>query len=452
VIQNDGAMVMGGAVSVGRLSGVSRVSGGLPGVRRVRRGVLVASSVLVVLLAGTACSSGGGKPLSAAAAGAREGGASGGSGSPSVSPTPVVKVPDLRFAGSKSKVSYLRPVKISVVDGSLVSMQVSAKSGGEEMDGQVSGDGGSWASASAPKPAASYRAVAQVKDSAGVVHKKSVTFTAASVPDSQRVSFTVTPGSGSTVGIGQPVVVRFLTPISRRAAMLKVMSVTGTTPGGKSVVGAWHWLNSQEVHWRPKEFWTPGTKVSVQMRIAGVKAGPDRYGRKDYSQSFTIGSSHVTQVDARSDRVKVYRDGKLQNTWPTGTGRKGLETYSGTYVVLGKAAVVQMDSCSARVTCDKKDPDYYDEKEFWATRITASGTFLHAAGWDRNLGQANTSHGCIHLSVAAAENFYNHAVPGDVVIVRNTGRGPQERINTQDPGLYDWNLPWSTWTAGSKSK
>jgi lipoprotein-anchoring transpeptidase ErfK/SrfK len=145
----------------------------------------------------------------------------------------------------------------------------------------------------------------------------------------------------------------------------------------------------------------------------------------------------------------VYRDGKLVDNWPTGTGRKGLETYSGTYVVLGKSSVIVMDSCSARITCDKKNPDYYSEKEYWATRVTASGTFLHAASWDGLLGRANTSHGCIHLSDADAEDFYNHAVVGDVVIVSHTGRGPQERIATQDPGLYDWNLSWAKWKAGS---
>jgi diacylglycerol kinase family enzyme len=44
-----------------------------------------------------------------------------------------------------------------------------------------------------------------------------VTFTVAQVPDDRRVSFTVTPDDGSTVGIGQPVVVRFATPVTRRA-------------------------------------------------------------------------------------------------------------------------------------------------------------------------------------------------------------------------------------------
>jgi lipoprotein-anchoring transpeptidase ErfK/SrfK len=387
---------------------------------------------------------------SASGPGVGAGGQSGGgSGSLTPSASPTTKEPKVNLTGKSTQISYLKPLKITVADGSFDSVQVMSKTGNKQLDGSVSGDGTSWVSETPPKPAGSYRAVARVKNAAGVERTKTVSFKVATVPDSKRVSFAVTPGAGSTVGIGQPIVVTFLTPISRRAAMEKVMDVNAVTPSGGSVVGSWHWLNSQQVDWRPKEFWTPGTKVSLDMRIAGVKAGTDRYGRKDYSQKFTIGSSHVTRVDASKHQVKVYRDNKLVDTWPSGTGRHGLETYSGTYIVLNKAKVVQMDSCSARVTCDKKDPDYYDEKEFWATRITASGTFLHAADWDGQLGRANVSHGCIHLSGKHAEDFYNHAVAGDVVIVKNTGRGPQERIATQDPGLYDWNLSWSAWKAGS---
>ena len=147
-----------------------------------------------------------------------------------------------------------------------------------------------------------------------------------------------------------------------------------------------------------------------------------------------------------------YHDGKLVHDWPTGTGKRGLETYSGTYVVLGKAKEVVMDSCSARITCDKENPEYYSMKQYWATRITASGTFLHAAGWDPVIGKANVSHGCVHLADAHAKEYFDRAEIGDVVIVSNTGRGPQERIATQDPGLYDWNLSWEQWTAGSALK
>ncbi len=365
------------------------------------------------------------------------------------SPSPSPTAPTVTVDGSAAAVSYLTPVRLVVADGSFASVQVSVDGGSTALEGSVAADGLSWLSELPPKPAASYSVAATVKDPAGSVTSTTTSFTVAAVPDDQKVSFTVTPNDGTTVGIGQPIVVRFLTPIAQRAAIEKVMTVDARTSAGTAVTGSWSWLNNQEVHWRPQEFWTPGTTVTLDMKIAGVQAGPNRFGRKDYSQTFTIGASHVTKVDASTYRTKVYRDGALVATWPSGTGKRGLETYSGTYVVLGKAKVVQMDSCSARITCDKKNPDYYDEKEYWATRVTASGTFLHAAGWDGLLGRANVSHGCVHLSDKDAEEFYNHAVVGDVVIVSNSGRGPQERIATQDPGLYDWNLSWSKWTAGS---
>ena len=365
------------------------------------------------------------------------------------SPSTSVQAPVVRVSGAGPSVSYLTPLRLVVSAGSFTSVQVNAEGGDQALEGSVSGDGTSWVSESPPKPSFSYQVAATVKDTSGRTFTRAVTFTVAAVPDNRRVSFTVTPDDAETVGIGQPIVVRFLTPVTERAAMEKVMLVDARDPSGKEVTGSWHWLNSQEVHWRPRAFFTAGTTVHLDMRIAGVKASADRYGRRDYAETFAIGASHITRVDASTHRVRVYRDGSLVDNWPTGTGRPGLETFSGTYVVLGKSPVVQMDSCSARITCDKSNPDYYNEKEFWATRVTASGTFLHAASWDPMLGRANTSHGCIHLTDADAENFYNHAVVGDVVIVSHTGRGPQERIATQDPGLYDWNLSWAAWTAGS---
>ncbi|MEJ2579748.1 MAG: Ig-like domain-containing protein [Kineosporiaceae bacterium] len=358
------------------------------------------------------------------------------------------RAPEISVAGSTDAVPYSAPVQLKVAHGTFAAVTVSSDRG-DDLNGAVSADGLDWVSREAPRPDRTYQGVAKVKDVKGADRTVNVTFKVSAVPNNSRLSFTVTPQSGSTVGVGQPVVVRFASTVTERAAIEKVMQVRASTPDGTAVTGSWHWLNGRELHWRPKEFWTPGTTVSLTMRIAGVKAAKGVYGRKDYDQTFTIGSSQITKVDGVTHQVQVYRDGELVHTWPGGTGKPGLETYSGTYVVLGKTKEIVMDSCSAKITCDEEDPDYYSETEYWATRVTASGTFLHAASWDPLLGKANVSHGCIHLSDTDAEKFYNDAVIGDVVIVANTGRGPEERIATQDPGLYDWNLSWEKWTAGS---
>lgn len=406
--------------------------------RRAGQGALLRLGAAALLLAVAGCSASGHTGTSA-------------SSSKSASAT-AAKEPVVHVDTSGSAVSYVTPVHIDVTDGSFQTVQVSDSDGAQQLSGSVSGDGSSWVSQDPPKPSSSYTVVATVRDAAGQMRTKTATFAVAQVPDDQKLTFTVSPDDGSTVGIGEPIVVRFLNPVTRRAAIEKAMQVTATTSAGAAVTGSWSWLSSYEIHWRPEQFWTPGTSVHLNMQIAGLQVSDTRYGRKDYSEAFTIGASHVTQVDASTHRLQVFRDGQLIDTWPTGTGRPGLETYSGTYIVLGKSQEVTMDSCSARITCDKKNPDYYNEKEYWATRVTMSGTFLHAASWDSLLGRANDSHGCIHLSDADAQDFYNHAVVGDVVIVSHTGRGPQERIATEDPGLYDWNLSWAQWTANSALK
>jgi lipoprotein-anchoring transpeptidase ErfK/SrfK len=349
-----------------------------------------------------------------------------------------------------TRVAYDEPVTLTLSDGSFTSVALTSDEG-DTLSGSVSEDGTSWVSRQTPRPDRVYQGAAQVADSRGATRMITVSFSVTAVPSDRRISFTVTPQDGSTVGIGQPIRVRFSTAIDQenRAAMEEAMTVVADTPSGSAVTGRWHWLNGSEVHWRPKEFWESGTTVSLSMQIAGLKASDGIYGRKDYRQSFTIGSSRIAKVDGQSHRILIYQDGELVHDWPTGTGKAGLETYSGTYVVLGKYAELVMDSCSAGITCDKESPEYYSAPEYWATRVTASGTFLHAAGWDPQIGRANVSHGCIHLTDANAKTYYDNTVIGDVVIVSNTGRGPEERIATQDPGLYDWNLSWADWVAGS---
>lgn len=72
-----------------------------------------------------------------------------------------------------------------------------------------------------------------------------------------------------------PAVVRFDTPVTDRKSFEKNLHVT-TVP---KQTGSWHWYSNQEVHWRPKSYWKPGTKVSVEADVNGVPAGNGNYGR-----------------------------------------------------------------------------------------------------------------------------------------------------------------------------
>ena len=58
-------------------------------------------------------------------------------------------------------------------------------------------------------------------------------------------------------------------------------------------------------------------------------------------------------------------------------------------------------------------------------------------------GQQNTSHGCLNVSPANAEWFYENTKRGDVVEVAGTVGSTLSGTE----GLGDWNIPWSQWSA-----
>ncbi len=58
----------------------------------------------------------------------------------------------------------------------------------------------------------------------------------------------------------------------------------------------------------------------------------------------------------------------------------------------------------------------YDLMVPFSVRFTWSGDYMHDAYWSvGEQGFTNVSHGCVNLSPANAETYYNWAVPGDPV-------------------------------------
>ena len=56
----------------------------------------------------------------------------------------------------------------------------------------------------------------------------------------------------------------------------------------------------------------------------------------------------------------------------------------------------------------------------WVTHLTASGTFLHSAPWNKQLGVANSSHGCFGMSTSDAKKVYDFLTIGSTVEVKGT--------------------------------
>lgn len=249
------------------------------------------------------------------------------------------------------------------------------------------------------------------------------------------VSATINIGDGQEVGIAAPIIVQFNKHIENKAAAEKAMVVT-TTP---AVEGSWAWLQDDNggsrAHWRPREYWTPGTKVDLQAKLYGVDMGDGVYGGADMSTDFTIGRSQIVKANAPSHRMQVVRDGQVIMDIPVSYGEGDQDrnvTRSGIHVVTEKYEDFMMSN----------PPFYENVRERWAVRISNNGEFIHANPESLAAqGNTNVTNGCINLSPADAQAYFPTALYGDPVEVTGT-RIP---LSAADGDVYDWTIDWNTW-------
>lgn len=346
-----------------------------------------------------------------------------------------------------SPASWKTPLTVTVANGTLADVVVTDTSSQDVLAGDVAGDGTTWTSSGLPTAGASYRVKATVTTATGSA-QLTASAKVASQPDSAKGRYGINPGNGATVGVNAPIVIRFNHPVSQahRVDVENALHVYSSTP----VTGAWHWISSGEIHFRPETVWPAHTQVRVVASLKGVQLSDSRYGIKNGTADFTVGDAHLTVVDDKTKTVTVTVNGKQKYSWPTSLGRPEFVTRSGNYIVLEKLPVREMTSCTAKITCDKTSKDYYDLQVQWATRLSWSGTFIHAAPWSAaKQGLVDSSHGCIHLTIDRAKTYFDMAQYGDLVTVKNTGRPIDDLIAHGDPGASDWNTTWSAWVAGS---
>jgi lipoprotein-anchoring transpeptidase ErfK/SrfK len=329
-------------------------------------------------------------------------------------------------------------VTVTAVNGTVSSVQLAGASGGAETSGTLSADGSTWTSNGTLDIDSSYQLQAQVVGKDGKTVTTNAKFTTLKPTEIIGVD-EMWPNDGSTVGIGQPVRVQFTNyvPKEYRAEVEKACVVTATP----AVAGAWYWVSDNIMDWRPQNFWAVNTKVAVALHLDGVRAGANQFGVKNHTLNFTIRSTALQLiVDAKAFRATCYINGSDVRSWPIDTGKAGetFITWQGIFAVLGKGNPVDMKG-------NYGPGDSYNDLVNWATQITYSGTYVHAAGWDPDIGKANDdSHGCIHCHPADAEWFYNQAQVGDVVQVTGTNK-----VAAVSNGFADWTETWAQWLAGS---
>jgi len=270
-----------------------------------------------------------------------------------------------------------------------------------------------------------------------------ITGTYTTVSTDTQTRNTVNPADGAVVGVAAPISVSFGVEPEDRALIEKNVSIT-TTP---AVEGAWAWVKHDDGRWamdyRTKDYWPAGTAVHVDAKLYGLRLNATSYGASDITSDFTIGRNQVVIADVNSHDLIVQQNGQTVASYPASFGRGSdngdpeLVTRSGVHVVTEKAAEYLMNNPRY---------GYTNSLQRWTVRISNNGEFIHAnpdsAGAQ---GNSNVTHGCVNLSTADAEAYYNSAIWGDPVEVSGT----DVNLSSMDGDIYIWGMSWDEWKAMS---
>jgi lipoprotein-anchoring transpeptidase ErfK/SrfK len=315
---------------------------------------------------------------------------------------------------------------------------------GNSIDGELSPDATQWRPAGQLDWDTTYIATLTAISSEGEPVIATSTFTTMAEPaDTIRVFSYL--ASDDVVGVAMPLRIEFKDdgdnpqeiPEEYRAEVERRMQVRAEP----EQEGTWHWRSGWEVHYRPAEYWQPGTTITYDVTTGGLPVGEDRYLRNDMHVGLTVGNEIMMTVDADTRQMTVREDGEVVRTIPVSLGRSDYPSSSGTHVIMEKYRETVFD------TFDELGPEegYRVDIEY-ALRYTRSGEFIHATVRSGDeLGTENVTHGCINMSRDNAEWLFDLTHRwGDPVIVDGTRRNV-----APDDGWTDWNLSWEEYQRGS---
>nr|WP_198428700.1 Ig-like domain-containing protein [Nocardia bovistercoris] len=348
---------------------------------------------------------------------------------------PVAKV-EMNPAADATKVSPVAPISVTVSDG-VIDQIALTNAAGKQVAGELAADKRSYRITEPLGYDAAYTwsgtAVGTDRKPVPIDGRFTTVAPVATAPA------TVNIGDGQEVGIAAPIILQFKGSVTNKAAVEKALTVTTDPP----TEGAWAWFpddnGGARAHWRPRNYWTPGTTVHVAAKLYGLDLGGGRYGDSDLTTDFRIGRSQIVKAEAPSHRMRVVRDGQTIFDFAVSYG-EGNEarnvTRTGVHVVTEKYEDFLMSN----------PPFYTNVRERWAVRISNNGEFIHANPESLSAqGSANVTNGCINLSPSDAQQYFPTALYGDPVEVTGTSIP----LSAADGDLYDWTIDWDTWKSMS---
>ncbi|MEW2581614.1 L,D-transpeptidase [Streptomyces syringium] len=334
---------------------------------------------------------------------------------------------------------------VKVSDGELTRVHMTTHDG-TAVSGTYAPDRRSWTPNKSLAPATAYTITAEAKGDASTTPRTATTsFT--TVDPLHITTISCKPQEGAVVGVGMPVSLTFDKPVLYRDAVRSRITVYSSS--GQKAAG--HWFGDRRLDFRPPTFWRPHSRITVRIDLDGVTTAPGIKGAQSESVHFITGPVQISTVDTQAHKMTITRDGTPLRTLPVSAGAPEHPTYNGIMVISEKHPTLRMNGSSVGFP-GSRDAGGYDIPDVpHAMRLTDSGTYIHGNYWASRsvFGTANTSHGCIGLEDTHTRTdphtpaawFYEHSLPGDLVIVSGSA-GPTVR---PDNGLNGWNMDWATW-------
>lgn len=337
-----------------------------------------------------------------------------------------------------------KPVTVTAVDGSRLTDVTVVGPDGRVVAGRLADDQRSWQTTGHLKAGASYAVRISADD--GRNGRGDTTANFSTLAAQRLLTAKLGPdSSGSGVyGVGQPLTVQLSEAVKDPQARQEVERAL-TVTSQPAVTGAWYWVDDKDLHFRPEDYWPAGTTVSLAFEGTGSRISDGLYGGDRSALRLRIGARVESVVDAATHELTLKRDGDVVRTIPVTTGKPGFDTRNGIKVVLGQERSVRMSGETIGIAAGSSES--YDLDVLWATRVTWSGEYVHAAPWSVGAqGYENVSHGCTGMSTDNAKWFFDNTRVGDLVTVVNSHGAEMEPFGN---GFGDWNVSWASWVKHS---
>ena len=357
---------------------------------------------------------------------------------PAADAAPVATVTASPALGTAT-LSPVQPVTISVTKGTITALSVTSPTGAE-VKGTLSADKKSWTIAEPLGYGKTYTVAGTATGSDGKTVPIAGSYT--TVTPTDKITSKISPGDDVVVGVAAPVIIRFGSEPADKALVEQHVTIT-TTPEGRGRLGLDH---PRRRHLAITGLATQGPTgrtappCTSSPTCTGWTSAAAQFGGDKVTSDFTIGRNQVVLADANSHKMVVQQDGVTVATYDASYGSGDIigdpnrVTRSGVHIVMDKKETTTMSNPAY---------GYTDVTEHWAVRISDNGEFIHQ-NQDTVAAQGvdNVSHGCINLSAADAQAYFQTAIYGDPVEVTGTSVD----LSPADGDIYDWAIPWSEWT------